>query len=115
MNMTDKHESPSDKMYLAVFGALAVLTAISFLVSENVPSKLLTILIVMGMATLKASLVAAYFMHLKFDWSKVKVMIIPALVLSAVLVCALLPDIAFALKDAGTRTAPASTPAAGQH
>ena len=110
--MADDHASPSVKSYLVIGAALAGLTFISFVASETSSSKVVTAMIVLGMATIKASLVATFFMHLKWDWSKVRVMIIPALVLAAVLVCALLPDIAFARRDPpGRAPVPAAAPA----
>lgn len=64
--MTDKNHS-SIRIYLWIFGALTVLTgvtvAVSYLHLPLGPAIALAILI----ATLKASLVAAYFMHLRFE------------------------------------------------
>src|SRR5438128_11813943 len=97
--MSETHEARSDKFYLAIFGCLAVLTLMSFLVSENVPSRIATILIIMGVSTVKAFLVAAFFMHLNIDWTKIGFMVAGALVLAAVLVLALIPDIVRAQRD----------------
>jgi cytochrome c oxidase subunit IV len=41
----------------------------------------------------KALLVVAIFMHLKWDWGRLYFMIIPAMILAPMLVFALLPDI----------------------
>jgi len=49
----------------------------------------------MLVAVCKAVLVALFFMHLKFDWFKVYVMIVPAVILGTVLICTLLPDVTF--------------------
>jgi caa(3)-type oxidase subunit IV len=88
------HHHPN---YLAVFGVLVVLTAVSFwTVSSLWPlDKGTGHTLVMLVAVLKATLVAMYFMHLKFDWFKLYVMIVPALLLGTVAICALLPDITF--------------------
>jgi hypothetical protein len=61
---------------------------------------------VLVVATIKATLVLSYFMHLKFDWTKVKILIIPAVVLSIFLVMALLPDITFALREPAGKSPP---------
>jgi cytochrome c oxidase subunit 4 len=111
MLMADTHTSPTVKQYLVIGVALAALTAISFVASETSGSKVVTGLVVLGMATVKATLVATFFMHLKWDWVKVRVMLIPAAILAAVLVCALLPDITFALRS-GTGWVRPSAPAA---
>ena len=80
--------------------------------SQGIPRAGL-VLVVLSVAVVKASLVAMFFMHLKVDWTKVKVMIIPALVLAAVLVLALLPDITLAMRDRPGKKppSPAAAPA----
>jgi heme/copper-type cytochrome/quinol oxidase subunit 4 len=97
--MSESHKPISDKFYLVVFACLAVLTGMSFLVSESVPSRIATILIILGVSSVKVFLVAAFFMHLNVDWPKVGGMIAVALVLSTVLVFALVPDIMNAPRD----------------
>ena len=47
------------------------------------------------MALVKVILVAWYFMHLRFANRWIRLMMIPALVLSAVIVAALIPDIVY--------------------
>lgn len=76
--------------YVYVFIVLAVVTAIEVYVSTlNFPQALDRISILIVLATFKASLVAAYYMHLKYEprW----IMLIPfgALALVFVLVAAL--------------------------
>ena len=96
--MADAHEAHHPHPnYWAVFGILVVLTAVSFFtvsawwpLSHEAGHNL-----VMVVAVCKAVLVAMFFMHLKFDWFKVYMMVVPALILGTVLVCALLPDITF--------------------
>jgi cytochrome c oxidase subunit IV len=55
------------KLYLGVFGALLVLTVVTVGVSLLGLPPLLSILVAMGVASIKAALVAGYFMHLKFE------------------------------------------------
>ena len=53
------------RVYLIVFAALAVLTAVTVAVSYlHIESVAITILIALVIATIKGSLVAGYFMHL---------------------------------------------------
>ena len=52
------------KVYLAVFGSLMVLTVVTFAVSRLDMPRAAAIAVGMAIATVKASLVAAYFMHL---------------------------------------------------
>lgn len=55
------------KAYVAVFGALAVLTVLTVLASYVQVSQTMHITIALIIATVKASLVAAIFMHLKWE------------------------------------------------
>ena len=62
--MSEPHK-PDIKLYLMIFGALLVLTVVTVLVSYwHLPIHA-AVAVGMAIATLKASLVAAFFMHLK--------------------------------------------------
>ena len=59
------HSAPDVRLYMAIFGALLVLTVVTVLVSYwHLPIHL-AVLVALAIATVKASLVAAFFMHLK--------------------------------------------------
>ncbi len=63
----DMQESPhSVRNYLLVFGGLGVLTAIEIIVAISLPESI-RIPFLLGMALLKAALVALFYMHLKND------------------------------------------------
>jgi len=89
--------------YLVVFVALCVFTAVSFIVNyfvrDNHISATTGFIMILGVAVCKTLLVASYFMHLKWDWSKLYFLIVPAFVLSPMLVLALLPDIVIYWKN----------------
>ncbi len=116
--MAESHNEPTDKMYLAIAASLAGLTIVSYVGDLLHMPRSALICLVLAVAVVKASLVAAFFMHLRFDWTKVKVMIIPAIILAAVLVFALLPDITLAMREKpnkkppveGAKTAHAAAP-----
>ena len=55
----------------------------------------ITIVLLLGMAFVKAGLVAAYFMHLKFEQKNFVLIVSFPLVLACVLVILLLPDVAY--------------------
>jgi cytochrome c oxidase subunit 4 len=62
-----EHAHPGPAQYVRVAVILAVVTAVEVgLYYLGVPDKLLVALL-LGLAFIKFSLVAAYFMHLKFD------------------------------------------------
>jgi cytochrome c oxidase subunit 4 len=90
---SDAHAGPSVKAYMAIFVALAVFTAISFLVNATVGRNTTGMLIILAVAVCKATLVGMYFMHLVIDWGKLYYLIIPALILGTLLIVVLMPDI----------------------
>src|SRR5262245_37621565 len=92
------HHGPATiRPYLVIFGALSVFTLVSFVVNDLVRHGMMAAMtgfvLILGVAVVKALLVATYFMHLKWDWSRLYFLIIPALVLAPMLVFALVPDI----------------------
>lgn len=112
--MAEVHNEPSDKLYLAIAGSLAFLTGISYVGDLLKMPRGALICLVLSVAVVKATLVAAFFMHLKVDWTKVKIMIIPPIVLACVLVFALLPDITMAKRDRPGKKPPAEKPKTAQ-
>jgi cytochrome c oxidase subunit 4 len=94
------HHGPNVGAYMAVFGALVVCTLVSFVANIGVRNEVLSpfssFAIIFLVACIKATLVAVFFMHLQFDWKKVYMMIIPALILGPLLMLVLLPDIVLA-------------------
>jgi cytochrome c oxidase subunit 4 len=93
---------PTLVSYLDVGLALSVFTIVSFLVNGLVKSEKLAIhagfAIILGVAIVKATLVGAYFMHLKFDWRMIYFMLIPVFILAVMMMIVLLPDIVLAWK-----------------
>lgn len=63
--MSQEVHHPNVKLYLAVFGALMVLTVVTVLVSYWHLPPAAAITVGLAIATFKAALVAAFFMHLK--------------------------------------------------
>jgi cytochrome c oxidase subunit 4 len=107
----DAHHGPNFQLYMVVAAALAVFTLCSFLVNAGVHRGLFThgqgFVLILGVAIVKAVLVAMFFMHLKFDWGKLYFMIIPVFVLGTMMMFVLLPDIVFAWHNEAAITKPA--------
>jgi len=61
-----RHVASDTRTYLAVWGALIVLTGITVLVSY-VPLGMMNVVVALLIASVKASLVALFFMHLKHE------------------------------------------------
>ena len=64
-SMSDAHASA--KAYLVIWGWLAGLMLLGVLLSELPIPKATVVLLVLGLSSVKALLVALYYMHLKFD------------------------------------------------
>jgi cytochrome c oxidase subunit 4 len=96
---TPHHEVP----YFLVFFALLVLTAITVAVAfVKFPTELINVLIALAVAFVKGSLVALYFMHLKYEGKLILMMIIVPLILCVLIVCALIPDILMTSPDSNS-------------
>jgi cytochrome c oxidase subunit IV len=75
-----------------IWGALLVMTAIEvYLTYQNMqPIRMLSIL--MGLSLLKAALIIGYFMHMKFEVSRMKWLTMASLVLCLALMMIFFPD-----------------------
>ena len=88
--MADTHSHPN---YTAVFIWLAVLTAVEVgLGYWRVFPRPIYIAVLIALAGVKAALVAAYFMHLKFERRVLTVIAIFPVILLIILTLALVPD-----------------------
>src|SRR5262249_39390136 len=99
--MADPHHEeagPNLGTYLMVFGALCVCTALSFIVNAVLGHGMGSMMVIMVVAVIKASLVVAIFMHLKFDWDRLYFLIFPVAILAVMMIVVLLPDIVLAWK-----------------
>ena len=80
--------------YYAIFGLLVVLTIITVAVAFlHIEKEWIKVLLALTIASIKASFVAMFFMHLKFEGKLIYFILIVPLVFTVVLVCALIPDI----------------------
>lgn len=103
--MTDSHDTQPHagidvKTYFVIFGALAIFTAVSFIVNEAVRHDVLGVyagfVLILGVAICKAVLVGMFFMHLKIDWTRLYFVIVPVMLLAVMMMVVLLPDIVLA-------------------
>lgn len=80
--------------YFAIFGLLVVLTIVTVGVAFiNIEKEWIKVLLALTIASIKASFVALFFMHLKFESKMIYFILIVPLCFTIVLVCALIPDI----------------------
>jgi len=78
--------------YILIWVFLAVLTAVELTVAFLPWPKTILILILLGMAFWKAALVGLYYMHLRFEPNRLRILAIAPLPLFAVLVCAVITE-----------------------
>jgi cytochrome c oxidase subunit 4 len=80
--------------YYAIFAALVVLTIVTVAVAfVHIESELVKVLVALLIASIKASCVALFFMHLKFEGKLIYMIFIVPLLLCVLLTVALIPDV----------------------
>jgi len=111
------HFEGATRLFLYVLGALLVLTIVEvFLAYIHLPLTLMLI-ILMGLSILKAAMIVAYFMHLKFERMSLVLTLVPTLVICICLLFIVFPD---SFRTNGLRSvrpaapAPAEAPAHGE-
>jgi cytochrome c oxidase subunit 4 len=83
--------------YVAVFTTLVVLTVLTVVVAfVNVKSEFAKVMLALAIASVKASAVVLYFMHVKFEGKLIYLILIVPVTFCVVLVLSLLPDVSFA-------------------
>jgi cytochrome c oxidase subunit 4 len=105
---TVAHKHPN---YMAIFWWLAILTVVELGVIFMPMSKMTIGVLLCALALAKAALVAAYFMHLKFETKTLTWIAFTPLAIAVLLIFVLMPDgFAVQKKTAGGQ-APAAAPA----
>lgn len=92
--MSEANPHSMTKVYLAVFGALAVLTALTVGVAYLHLPRPGAITAALVIAAIKVSLIAAFFMHLKFEQKLIHRIFYTGLFLLCILLFLVFPDIA---------------------
>jgi caa(3)-type oxidase subunit IV len=88
--MAERHQEPN---YVHILYWLAALTAAEIAVALYVQVPVAKYVLLIGMALTKASLVALFFMHLKFERSTLMIIAFTPLLICTFLVFMLLPDL----------------------
>ena len=84
-----KHSHPN---YIGIWVVLAVLTVVEIGVAFLPWAKIAIILCLVGLAVWKALLVALYYMHLKFEGSRIRIMAAAPLPLAVIMVVAVITE-----------------------
>lgn len=98
--VAEQHRHHAKGQFFWVWGALLIMTGIEvYLAYQNLrPIRMLSIL--MGLSILKAGLIIAYFMHMKFELSRMRWLTMSSLAVCLCLMMIFLPD-AFRLLNLG--------------
>ncbi|HJZ79306.1 MAG TPA: cytochrome C oxidase subunit IV family protein [Pyrinomonadaceae bacterium] len=89
---SDEHFAGSNRLFLSVWGWLLLLTGFEvFLGYVHLPV-IYMLVILMGASIVKAALIVAYFMHLRFERLNLILTIVPALVICICLLLVFFPD-----------------------
>ncbi len=87
-----EHVGGTTRLFLYVWVALLVMTAAEvFLAYEQLPT-LIMLTALLGLSIIKAALIIAYFMHLKFEKLSLFLTLFPMLVLCILLMMMFMPD-----------------------
>ena len=110
----EEHFAGSNKLFTTIWVWLLVLTAVEVLLAYKSMPLVLMLIILMGLSIIKAALIIAYFMHLKFERLSLILTIVPMLVVCICLLFVFFPD---SFRSAGLRykfkePSPVAAPAA---
>ena len=112
----EEHFAGSNKLFTSIWIWLVVLTLIEIGLAYKPMSTLLMLAILLGLSVIKAALIVAYFMHLKFERLSLILTIVPMLLVCICLLFVFFPD-SFRSSDLRYqfKEAPAVAPAPEEH
>lgn len=96
----DEHFAGSNKLFISIWVWLVVLTLIEIFLAYKPMSLVLMLTVLLGLSIIKAALIMAYFMHLKFERLSLILTLIPMLVVCIILLFVFFPD---SYRSAGLR------------
>ncbi|MBD0373572.1 MAG: cytochrome C oxidase subunit IV family protein [Pyrinomonadaceae bacterium] len=111
VDSTPVHFEGSTKLFMAVLGYLLGLTLVEvFLAYIHTPLHIM-LTILMGLSIMKAALIMAYFMHLRFERLSLVITLVPMLVVCICLFFVFFPDStrSSTLRYKGSATAPTTS------
>ena len=88
----EEHFAGSNKLFISIWVWLVVLTLVEIFLAYKPMSTYIMLTILLGLSIIKAALIVAYFMHLKFERLSLILTIVPMLVVCIVLLFVFFPD-----------------------
>ena len=89
---TDEHFAGSNKLFISIWIWLLLLTGFEVFLGYIQLPVIYMLVILMGASIIKAALIVAYFMHLRFERLNLILTIVPALVVCICLLMVFFPD-----------------------
>ena len=86
------HFAGTNQLFMIVWGGLLVLTLIEIILAYKPMSLHVMLTILLGLSIIKAALIIAYFMHLKFERLSLILTLVPMLVICICLLFVFFPD-----------------------
>ena len=96
----EEHFAGSNKLFISIWVWLVVLTLVEILLAYRPMPIHLLLMVLLGLSIIKAALIMAYFMHLKFERLSLILTLIPMLVVCILLLFVFFPD---SFRSAGLR------------
>ena len=87
-----EHFAGSNKLFTSIWVWLVILTLIEIGLAYKPMSTVVMLSILLGLSIIKAALIVAYFMHLKFERLSLILTIVPMLVICICLLFVFFPD-----------------------
>ena len=88
----EEHFAGSNKLFISIWGWLVLLTLVEIFLAYRPMSIHVMLTILIGLSVIKAALIVAYFMHLKFERLSLILTIVPMLVVCILLLFVFFPD-----------------------
>jgi cytochrome c oxidase subunit 4 len=96
----EEHFAGTNKLFISIWAWLVGLTLVEILLAYRPMSLVIMLTLLLGLSIIKAALIVAYFMHLKFERLSLILTIVPMLVVCIILLFAFFPD---SFRSAGLR------------
>jgi cytochrome c oxidase subunit 4 len=88
----DEHFAGSNKLFISIWMWLVGLTLVEIFLAYKTMAIHIMLTILLGLSIIKAALIVAYFMHLKFERLSLILTIVPMLVICICLLMVFFPD-----------------------
>jgi cytochrome c oxidase subunit 4 len=88
----EEHFAGSNKLFISIWIGLVALTLVEILLAYIKMPITLMLIVLLGLSIIKAALIVAYFMHLKFERLSLILTIVPMLLVCILLLFVFFPD-----------------------